>query len=156
MNETHPSIDHIVDYLHGELSAAEDAAMHAHLASCRSCDQVRADEIALTESLRLQARAQERELPPGLVAKIRDAATRPQPAGLWDWVRALLRPAILLPAAAAIAVVAYFGFTARHAAPIVTAIDPSYYVENHAAMAASEPFAQESTPVVLTANDETR
>ncbi|MGA8574519.1 MAG: anti-sigma factor [Candidatus Cybelea sp.] len=155
MNQTHPSIDHIVDYLHGELSAAEDAAMHAHLASCRSCDRIRADEVALTETLRGHARAQERELPPGLVAKIREAATRPQPAGLLDSLRALLRPAFFLPVAAAVAVIAYFGFTARHAAPVVTAIDPSYYVENHAAMAASEPFAQESTPVVLTSNDET-
>jgi len=155
MNQTHPSIDHIVDYLHGELSAAEDAAMHGHLASCRSCDQIRADEVTLTETLRVQVRAQERELPPGLVAKIREAATRPQPAGLWDSLRAVLRPVVLLPAAAAIAIIAYFGFATRHVAPVVTAIDPSYYVENHAAMAASEPFAQESAPVVLTSNDET-
>jgi anti-sigma factor RsiW len=154
MNQTHPNIDQIVDYLHGELSAAEDAAVHAHLAACPECDQVRADEVALTDTLRAHARARERELPPGLVARIREATARPQPAGIWESLRASMRPAFLLPAAAAVALVIYFG-VARHTAPVTTAIDPSYYVQNHAVMAANQPFAEDAAPMVLTSSDET-
>jgi anti-sigma factor RsiW len=155
MNETHPSIDHIVDYLHGELSAAEDAAIHAHLAGCSSCEELRAEEVAITETLRAHARAGERELPVGLAARIRAAAEGPPPASLWERLRAGLRPALILPAAAAIAIVLYFGFATRRGTPLPTAIDPSFYVENHAVMAASGPFSQDGAPVVLTSSDET-
>jgi len=155
MNETHPSIEHIVDYLHGELSAAEDAAMHAHLAGCPSCDEQRAEEAAITETLRAHARAGELELPPGLATRIRAAAKRPPSNPLWESVRSALRPAWVLPAAAAAAVILYFGFGARHTGSSTTAVDPSFYEENHAVMAASAPFATDGAPVVLTSNDET-
>lgn len=155
MNQTHPSIDRIVDYLHGELSAAEDAAMHAHLAGCSACEELRAEEVAITETLRAHALATERELPPGLTARIRAAVDAAPPASLLERLRAGLRPALLLPAAAAIAIVLYFGFATRRGGPLPTAIDPSFYVQNHAAMAASAPFSQDGAPVVLTSNDET-
>ncbi len=130
MNETHPSTDRIVDYLHGELSAAEDAALHAHLASCRSCEDVRADEVAITEALRAHARAAELEFPPGLATGIRVTAERPRPHSLWEALRAGLRPrpALILPAVAVIAIVLYFGFAGRQGAPVPIAIDPSFYV----------------------------
>lgn len=155
MNETHPNIDRIVDYLHGELSAAEDAAMHAHLAGCSSCEELRAEEVTITETLRAHARAAERELPVGLAARIRAAAEEAPQTSLWERLRAALRPALMLPAAAAIAIVLYFGFATRHGAPPATAIDPSFYVQNHAAMAASTPFSQNGAPVELTSSDET-
>lgn len=155
MNQAHPNIDQIVDYLHGELSAAEDAAVHAHLANCPECDQIRTDEVALTDTLRAHARAAEQELPPGLVARIRESAARRPEPNLWESLRAGLRPAFLLPLAAGVVLVAYFGLT-RHAAPVATAIDPSYYVRNHAVMAETQPFAEDAAPMVLTSNDETR
>ncbi len=31
MNEIHPNIEELVDYMHGELSPERDAAVHAHL-----------------------------------------------------------------------------------------------------------------------------
>ena len=155
MNQTHPSIDRIVDYLHGELPAAEDAAMHAHLAGCSSCEELRAQEVAITETLRAHARAAERELPAGLTARIRAAVEGPPPASLWERLRAGLRPALMLPAAAAIAIVLYFGFATRHGAPLPTAIDPSFYVQNHAVMAANAPFSQDGAPVELTSSNET-
>lgn len=156
MNETHPSIEQIVDYLHGALSPAEDAAMHAHLAGCPPCGDRRAEEVALTEALRSQAVVQERELPPGVVARIRERVEQPAAAPVWLRAPASLRPAFIVSAAAAIAAIVYFGTGARHGTPPSTAIGAAYYVENHDAMAAAAPFADDAPPTTLTSDDETR
>ncbi len=155
MNQTHPSIDRIVDYLHGELSAAEDAAMHAHFAGCSSCEERRSDEVAITEALRSHARARELEFPPGLATRIRVGAKLPESVSVWERLRAGLRPVWILPAVAAVTVILYFGFGARRAGTPAIAIDPSFYVENHAAMAENRPFVQDGAPVELTSSNET-
>jgi anti-sigma factor RsiW len=155
MNETHPSIEQIVDYLHGELAPSEDAAIHAHLAGCRSCDERRADEVAISEALQTHARAEERELPASVVARIRTAIARP-PQTAWERLRDALRPVVLVPAAAAVGVAVYLGFNAWHASVAPTAINAAYYVNNHAAMTTTAPFADEVQPAMLTSNDETR
>jgi anti-sigma factor RsiW len=158
MNEMHPSVDHIVDYLHGELSPAEDAAMHAHLAGCRSCDERRAEEVLLTEALRAGAHAGERELPAAVVAKIRQEIERPNASSVWDVLRAAFRPVLIIPAAAALAFALYLGFGGRHgttASTPPTSIDAAEYVENHAAMAATVPFAEDAPPATLTSDNET-
>lgn len=51
MNGAHPSVEGIVEYLHGELSPAEDAAIYAHLSGCPECDGKRSEELAITEAL---------------------------------------------------------------------------------------------------------
>jgi anti-sigma factor RsiW len=155
MNETHPSIEQIVEYLHGELSPAQDAAMHVHLAACRSCDERRAEEAAIAEALRAHARATERDLPPRVVANIREAIEHPAPSA-WDRLGVLLRPVFVLPATAAIVAALYFGLSAWHGTPGPTVIDAQSYVENHAAMAGRVPFAEDAPfPATLTSNDET-
>jgi anti-sigma factor RsiW len=152
MNETHPSIEQIVDYLHGELSVADDAAIHAHLASCQSCEERRSDEAEVTDTLRAHARAQERELPPGVVARIRGAIERPVP--VWERLHAAFRPVVAVPAAVALAVILYLGFGPRHRA-VATPVDAAYYVNDHAALSDVTPFAQDaSLPDVLTSNDD--
>ena len=145
MNQTHPSTERIIDYLHGELPAADDAAIHAHLAECRTCEETRADELAITEVLRAHARANERELPPGVVARVHGAVER-RPSLSWDALRAAFRPAYILPAAAGIALAAYLGFGLRHSAPSVTAVNPAYYVGAHAAVAATAQFSEDAPP----------
>jgi len=155
MNQTHPTIEQIVDYLHGELSPAEDAAMHAHLAACSECEEHRNAEVALTETLRAHALAAERDLPPGVVASVRARVARPEKPDLWESLRAVFRPVVFVPATAAIAVMLYFGFGVRHAGRGPVAIDASAYVDSHAAMAATTPFSEEP-PVTLTSDDETR
>jgi len=156
MNQTHPSIERIVDYLHGELSAAEDAAMHAHLAGCPSCEERRSEEATLTEILRADARARERDLPPAVVARVRAAVLRaPQP--MWRSLFAPLRPAVLVPLAAAVALAIYAGVTLRHSATAPTAIAAQAYVDRHAALARISPFAEEESPhIVLSADAQTR
>lgn len=154
MNETHPSIEQIVDYLHGELPAAEDAAMHAHLAGCCSCDERRTEELALTERLRAHARAEERDLPPSVVAKIRDAIEERPTSSRLERLRNGLRPIFLVPVAAAIALILYAGFGAWRGTIAPTAIDAAYYVDEHAARATIAPFSDDA-PSALTSYDET-
>ncbi len=156
MNETHPTIEQIVDYLHGELPAAEDAAMHAHLAGCGSCEQRRAEELSLTERLRAHARAGERDLPPRVVTNIRAAIADRRTSGLLKRLRSGLHPILILPAAAAIALICYAGFGAWRGALAPTAIDAAYYVDEHASMATIAPFSEDATPAALTSYEETR
>jgi anti-sigma factor RsiW len=152
MNETHPSIERIVDYLHGELSPAEDAAVYAHLATCPECDLKRNEELAITESLRAYAGATERDMPPGLATRIRSTAVSRQP-GAWQRFVAGLRPAVLVPAAAVAALAIYFGYDSWHRAASATPIRAADYVNNHAAMAASAPFGDAVPPLTLTSDD---
>lgn len=155
MNETHPSIEQIVDYLHGELAPADDAAIHAHLASCTDCDERRAQEMAIVEALRAHARAAERELPSSLVASIRQSVAQSSKPSFGERLRAAFRPIVLFPAAAAIAALLYVGVDVwRERAAPATTIDAASYVENHTAMAATAPFGDE-TPM-LTSDDATR
>lgn len=156
MNETHPSIDQIVDHLHGELPAADEAAMHAHFAGCRACSERRNEEAAITETLRAHARATERELPPELTARIRTEAMRAVQPSWWERVRLAFRPALLVPVAAAAAVVIYLRIFAGHGAVSPTPIDASYYVNEHAALAANAPFGDTIPPATLTSDDEAR
>jgi len=113
MNEIHPSIEELVDYMHGELTPERDAAVHAHLVDCSSCSQIRDSEASLTDLLRAHANAEERDLPPSVIAGIRNAVARPmRPA--WS-LQLLLRPAVAIGAAAAIAAIVYVGIPAWHA-----------------------------------------
>jgi anti-sigma factor RsiW len=156
MNQTHPTPEQLVDYLHGELPAQQDAAVHAHVAECPSCAQAYESEASLTELLRAYARSEERELPYGLIAGIREAAANAASASAWDRLRSALRPVVLVPAAAALAVALYLGLGARHPA-VATPINAAYYVDNHAALTATTPFSEDAPiPAVLTSNDATR
>lgn len=157
MNDTHPKIEQIIDYLHGELPAADDAAMHAHLAGCPSCDERRGEEIALTDTLRAHARAQERELPGNVVAMIRERTQPGAAPTLLERLRAGFRPIYLVPAAVAAAIALFIGFGARHGQPTVTAISPASYIQYNAAAAATAPFAEDAPPpTVLASNNEAR
>lgn len=156
MNETHPSRDQIVDFLHGEVPSAQDAAIHAHLAECRLCDERRAEELALTGALRAHAREQERDLPANVAARIYAAIERPRPSAAWERLRAGMHPIFMLPAAAAIAVILYFGFSAWRDATTPTAIDAASYVDQHTALTTFAPFGDEAPPTMLSSDDEAR
>lgn len=150
MNKLHPTPEEIVDYLHGELSPEQDAAIHAHLATCDECVEIRDAEQSLTEVLRAHAKAQERELPPGVVATIRDAV-RYQPPSLWERVSAAFRPAIAVPVALALAAFVYFGFKLAHGPAVASTISASNYVDCHAALSQTTPLSDDDpTPPLLT------
>jgi len=155
MNEIHPSVEELVDYMHCELTPERDAAVHAHLGDCSSCSQMRDSEASLTELLRAHANAEERDLPPSVIAGIRSAVARPmRPA--WSPLHLLLRPAVAVGAAAAVAAIVYFGNPAWHAGPPLTRIEAAYYFDNHTALNATTPFSHEpAMPVTLTSDSST-
>lgn len=152
MNQLHPTSDEIVDYLHGEVSPARDAAIHAHLAGCADCAEIRDSELSLTEMLKAYARAEERELPSGVVATIR-AKVQYQPPSLWERLSAAFRPAIAVPVAIAIAAFIYFGFRFAHGPAAASTIDASYYVDSHAALTSTTPLSEDQ-PVPGTLTDD--
>ncbi len=156
MNQTHPTPEQLVEYLHGELPPPQDAAVHAHLAQCSGCGQAYEAEAALTELLRTHARSEERELPYRVVAAVRDAAAGATAPPAWERIRSALRPVVLVPAAAALAVALYFGMSGRHSGGS-TSINAAYYVTNHAALTATTPFSEDApVPATLTSDDQTR
>jgi anti-sigma factor RsiW len=153
MNETHPTLEELVDYQHGALAPSEDAGIHAHLAQCRACAEAHEAEAALTELLRAHARSEERELPESVVARIRDSIERSPRAGLWQTLQTASRPIVLVPAAVAIAAVLYLGAHGWQLAPAATPIDAAYYVNSHAALTATAPFSEDAPiPAMLTSD----
>ncbi len=148
----HPSPEALTDYAHGELPAADDARVHAHLSGCADCAEAYDGELRLGEILRAHARMEERELPPGLTDAIFANVAGSAPSW-WDRIVASLRPAIALPVAAAVVLALYFTLS-THGTARATTIDASYYLEDHAELANSVPFDDESAaPAMLTSDD---
>ena len=155
-NREHPTLEELMDYVHGELKEHDDAAVHAHLAGCSPCSEAYEQEARLGELLRDHARLEERELPPSVVDGIFDALAEQSSASptVWRRLSAALRPAIALPVAAAIVLAVYFGFVATHGTARAQSIDASYYLEDHAEFATTVPFSDESAaPAMLTSDD---
>jgi anti-sigma factor RsiW len=151
MNDTHPTFEDLIDYAHGELSPARDAQLHEHLAGCPSCFASYHAELNVSDSLRAYARETERDLPPGFAQAIVLNAIQHRPT-LWERWSASLRPFMAVPVAAAILLVAFFAI-GRHGAP-ERRVDPSYYFEDHAALAASVPFEDSAAlPAMMTSNE---
>lgn len=142
MNQ-HPTIEKIVDYLHGALSPGEDAAMHSHLEACRTCSAEYDAEAALSEMLRAHAKQTEREFPATLKAAIWSRIRSAQPSA-WSRFAGWFRPAVAVPVAAAIALAAYFGtsYGTSHGAP---SIEAAYYLQDHAAVNSTVPFNDRAT-----------
>jgi anti-sigma factor RsiW len=157
MKQEHPSIDQLVDYGRGELSPRDDATIHAHLTTCAACAEAYDAETRLVELLRRRAGAEERELPPGFADAIlaRAAADTASPA-FWSWNRLedLLRPAVAVPVAAAIAVAIYVSASGWHGSAKNDAVDAAYYIENHAALASTTPFEESAVPPTMLTSDE--
>ncbi len=121
----------LTDYQHGELDAASDAAIYAHLESCAQCREELAAQSALSQVLRATF-ASELEMPTSVLAGVRQAVRRERAPGLIEALRALLRPVVLAPTAAAIVlavgVVSYVHGT--NSAPQLSA---DYFVQQHVA-----------------------
>lgn len=139
----HPSTDMLLDYVHGELSPPDDAAVYAHIEQCEPCRTEYQTEVALGEMLRANAALGERELPSSVKAEIWKRVRSGRPSALsraFSW----MRPAVAIPVAAALAIAAYFGasYVGPRAAP---AIEASYYLQDHAAMNSTIPFSDRNS-----------
>ena len=139
----HLTNDQLIDYVHGGLPPAEDAAVLSHLESCTQCADEYATEVRVSEILREHAAREEREMPSTIKANIWQLIRQAQPS-YGSRLRAWLRPVYLVPAAAVIAVAAIFGptYLGHHEAPLL--IDAAYYLQDHAAMNGSIPFGDRS------------
>ncbi|PZR58453.1 MAG: hypothetical protein DLM50_02930 [Candidatus Meridianibacter frigidus] len=140
----HPTTERLIDYIHAALAPQDDAAVHMHLDECSECRQEHAVQIRLSEMLRADAAAHERELPPMLKAQIWNAVRSLEPTAM-DRVRAWLRPAYSVPVAAALIVAAFVapGYL-HHNASGAPSIDAAYYLQDHAAMNGATPFGDHS------------
>lgn len=157
MNQTHPTDEQLIDYAHGELASHDDAAVHAHVTACPACSVRLAAEVRLSELLRAHARAQDRELPPGLATSIRARiASDPAPSP-WRRFFASFRPVVAVPVAAAAALAIYFAAATWHPNAAGGSLDATYYLDNHAALATTTPFEESSSvPAVLTSDETDR
>ncbi len=142
MNEQHVPPEILVEYLHGELPAGEDAAVHAHLAECRECSDAYESEASLTELIRGHYRAQERDLPQGVVVCIRDAVA----ASHVPWWRRLtdsLRPlAVGTAIAAGLLFGTFLSLRGWHSHAQASTIDAAYYLDDHSSLATTMPFGE--------------
>ncbi len=159
MNTSHLSLDRLVDYTRGELSERDDADIHAHLAECNDCARAHESERRLVDLLKAHARAEERELPPGLTTAIRaraadDRADRPR----WSWHRLPASFGAFAAAgiAAVLAVAFILAFTIPRSAPSNGTVEASAYMANHAALASTMPFEDGTNAPVMLTSDEGR
>lgn len=153
----HISHEQLTDYLHRALAPEDDAQVYTHLENCADCRSTYQDEAALTEALRAHALTEERDLPSGVVAAVWSAIEASQRRSTFgEILSAWLRPAILVPLAAviviALMVVPRFVPTS---APLT--IDAAYYLQNHAALGSTMPFADTNVvPASLGSDDESQ
>ena len=141
MINEHTDANLLIDYLHRELQPEEDAAVHAHLLACEPCRDAYEAQARITEHLRAHAQAEERELPPGVVARIRDRVAGQARLAWWHQLSLAFRPAVGLPVAAVLVLATVLGWASLrphegHAPSIAAA----YYLDDHAAL--SLPFSQ--------------
>jgi len=141
----HLTNDLLLDYVHGELSPADDASVYAHIEQCQPCRMEYEAEDAMGETLRAHAAQEERELPSAVKAEIWERVRAGRPS-VWSRTVTWLRPSIAVPVAAALALAAYFGTTqiSPQGAP---SIEASYYLQDHAAMNSTVPFSDRGSSV---------
>lgn len=153
---THYDRDTLIDYLHGALDPETDARVFTHLQTCAPCNALHDEEAALSEALRLAARADERELPAMVRARVWDAVRREKPS--WaERLRAGWGPRLALPVAAAAALALYFGVPAFHSQQAAAAgIQAAYYLDEHNAEAQQNPFGPGMTPAVYSTDAQDR
>lgn len=145
---THYDRDTLIDYLHGALKPATDAAVFAHLESgCDRCQLVLDEESGLTEMLRRAAAASELEFPAMVKARVWDAVRHEQPS-IFDRIRSRWGPAIAVPVAAAVALAAYLGTPVLRGGNAASGITASYYLDEHNAEAMQNPLGPNVGPAV--------
>ena len=144
---THYERDILIDYLHGALDARADAAVFAHLETCEPCRVAYDEEAAFGEALRTAARAEEREFPAMVKARVWDAVRNERPS----LVARLLTgwgPRLAVPVAAALVVAATLGAPVlRNTAPN-TGVSAAYYLNEHSAESQQTPLAAAANPAV--------
>ncbi len=144
MINEHPNTELLIDYLHRELPPQEDAAVLTHLADCAACRDAYQVQARITERLRAHARAEERDLPLGVIARVRDRIAGQARVAWWQQWSLAFRPIVGLPVAAVLVLAMALGWASlRPHAAAAPSIAATYYLDDHAALSTSSlPFAQ--------------
>jgi anti-sigma factor RsiW len=142
----HLSTDLLVDYLHGELAPEDDALAHAHLGSCPACRREYDLESSLTEALHASAKAEEREFPSMIAARVWEQVREARP-GPFARLSAWLRPMIAVPMATAILLGGWYASSFSHVGARPT-VDVMYYLQTHAAQSGT-PLSSQAAPPAL-------
>jgi anti-sigma factor RsiW len=148
MNDNHLSPDLLVDYLHGELAPEDDALAHAHLSACAACRLDRDLEVALTEALRADPLAEEREMPSLIKAAVWEQIRQAKPSPVRRFA-AWLTPALAVPAIAVLLIGGWFVSPYGHPAGAAPTIDAMYYLQAHAAQSAGAPLSEQGSQPAL-------
>ena len=69
----HYNADTLDDYLHGALGPERDATIHAHLETCAPCRATYEEAATVRDWIRAAARAEEREFPSMIKARVWEA-----------------------------------------------------------------------------------
>ena len=141
MNE-HLTTETLIDFLHGELPAQDDARVHAHLATCSACRSTHEMEAMLGETLRAAAAAEHRDMPSLVSAAVWQRVREARP-GPFAQLAALLRPVVAVPLAAAILLGAFIASPLGHGSG-APKIDATYYLRAHDAQAGLTPLSEHS------------
>jgi predicted anti-sigma-YlaC factor YlaD len=136
----HYNADTLDDFLHGALGPERDAVIDAHLKACAQCHAVYDESVSVRDWLRAAARAEEREFPSIVKARVWEAIRYERPTW-FDHLRAVWRPMVAVPVAAAIALFAYIGLPIAHIGGPATGVAATYLLEEHAALASENPLA---------------
>ena len=143
---THYDRDTLIDYIHGALEPATDAAIFAHLEGCVPCRTLRDEELVFGDALRAAARASEREFPSLVKARVWDTIRHERPSFM-ERLRAQWTPALAVPIAAALALAAYLSvpiWRGHTSAP--PGVAASFYLDEHNAEAQQNPLGPGITP----------
>ena len=144
----HPSTADLIDFIHGELTPAQDAYVHAHLPECAACRTEYDREVRLGETIRAAALAEESAFPTIIAAQIWERTRVEQPAR-FGFLRSFLRPVLAVPIAAALAAGIYFVSPLTHADS--PKIEASFYLEQHDEQQTMSPLIERASQVTVDA-----
>jgi anti-sigma factor RsiW len=149
----HLTSETLIDYLHHELAADEDARVLAHLAACELCSRELNVEATITDRLRAVAHSEELELPFGMQSAIMARIASERSAGVGTLHR-FLRPLVIVPFAAAAAAAAFFLTPVLSPAPTTApaALPVSYYIQQHDVREVDNPLGDHSTFILSSLN----
>jgi len=144
----------LIDYLHGALGDAADAAVLAHLEACAACRTLHDEEAAFGDALRSAGLAEELEFPSLIKARVWEAVRTSKPSFI-ERMRAW-GPRLAAPVAAAIVLAAYLGTPFTHStAP--AGVQASFFLDEHNAEAQqNNPFGPGSAPAVYATDTQDR
>ena len=146
--------DLLIDYMHGELDAAQDAQVYEHLQSCADCRARWQAELELTDSVR-RAYSEPLEMPMSVVANVRQAMRAERAPSFLDRLSAALRPAIVAPAAAVLLIAAGVLHFSNAFKP-VPELTSSYFVRQHIAQTLGSPASERAWAAYLLTSENTK